>query len=115
MSLRLMESSNSEIFFCTDGHLLGNFIAQGQRNFNLRFGGASDIFARKNFLRSGGMGKSITLFLIDDKADGRIKCTIHSRSGVIFRIPRRNLPESKEFKQRVVRVKKSKIQYNWIG
>ena len=42
------------------------------------------------------MAKSISLLLLDDKADGRIKCTINSRSGVIFRIPRKDLNKSKD-------------------
>ena len=42
------------------------------------------------------MSKAISLFLIDDTADGRIKCTIGSRSEIIFRIPRENLNESKD-------------------
>ena len=41
------------------------------------------------------MAKSISLLLLDDKADGRIKCTIKGRSGVIFKIPRESLNESK--------------------
>ena len=41
------------------------------------------------------MAKTINLFLMDDTANGRIKCTIRSRSGVIFKIPRESLDESK--------------------
>ena len=41
------------------------------------------------------MAKTIILFLIDDTADGRIKCTIKGRSEIIFRIPRKDLNESK--------------------
>ena len=41
------------------------------------------------------MGKAINLFLMDDTADGRLKCTIKGRSGIIFRIPRKDLDVSK--------------------
>ena len=43
------------------------------------------------------MAKStlINLFLIDGTAHGRIKCTIKSRTGIIFRIPRKDLSKSK--------------------
>lgn len=44
------------------------------------------------------MAKTISLFLIDDTADGRIKCTIGSRSEIIFRIPRKDLNASKDLK-----------------
>ena len=40
--------------------------------------------------------KSINLFLIDGTADGRIKCRIGNGSEVIFRIPRKDLNESKD-------------------
>ena len=42
------------------------------------------------------MAKTISLFLIDDTADGRIKCTIKGRSEIIFRIPRKDLNASKD-------------------
>lgn len=44
------------------------------------------------------MAKStlINLFLLDGKANGRLKCTINSRSGIIFRIPRKDLSKSKD-------------------
>ena len=42
------------------------------------------------------MSKTISLFLMDDTADGRLKCKIHSRSGVIFKIPRKDLNVSKD-------------------
>ena len=42
------------------------------------------------------MAKTINLFLMDDTANGRIKCTISSRSGIIFRIPRKDLSKSKD-------------------
>lgn len=38
---------------------------------------------------------SINLFLIDGTANGRIKCTINSRTGIIFRIPRKDLSKCK--------------------
>lgn len=38
---------------------------------------------------------SINLFLMDGTANGRIKCTINSRTGIIFRIPRKDLPKCK--------------------
>ena len=43
------------------------------------------------------MAKStlINLFLIDGTAHGRIKCTINSRTGIIFKIPRKDLVKSK--------------------
>lgn len=40
--------------------------------------------------------KSINLFLIDGTADGRIRCRIGNGSEVIFRIPRKDLNESKD-------------------
>ena len=45
------------------------------------------------------MSKAINLFLMDDTADGRLKCKIHSRSGVIFKIPRKDLSKSKDRKE----------------
>ena len=44
------------------------------------------------------MAKStlINLFLIDGTANGRIKCTINSRTGIIFKIPRKDLSKCKE-------------------
>ena len=42
------------------------------------------------------MAKTISLFLMDGKANGRIKCTITGRSGVIFKIPRKDLGKSKD-------------------
>ena len=42
------------------------------------------------------MSKAISLLLIDDKANGRIKCTIGSRSGIVFRIPRKDLSKCKD-------------------
>ena len=42
------------------------------------------------------MAKSISLLLLDDKTNGRFKCTINSRSGIIFRIPRKDLSKSKD-------------------
>ena len=44
------------------------------------------------------MAKStlINLFLLDGKANGRLKCTINSRSGIIFRILRKDLSKSKD-------------------
>ena len=43
------------------------------------------------------MAKSIciNLFLIDGTANGRIKCTITSRTGIIFKIPRKDLAKCK--------------------
>lgn len=43
------------------------------------------------------MAKStlINLFLIDGTANGRIKCTINSRTGIIFKIPRKDLSKCK--------------------
>lgn len=38
---------------------------------------------------------SINLFLMDGTANGRIKCTINSRTGIIFRIPRKDLSKCK--------------------
>ncbi len=40
--------------------------------------------------------KNINLFLIDGTASGRIKCTINGRTGVIFKIPRKDYPKCKE-------------------
>ena len=40
--------------------------------------------------------KVINLFLIDGTANGRIKCTIKSRTGIIFKIPRKDLAKSKD-------------------
>ena len=62
----------------------------------MRFDGASDIFCVKNFLGSDGMSKTITLLLLDDTVDGRIKCSIKGRSGLIFKIPRTALDSSRE-------------------
>lgn len=44
------------------------------------------------------MAKSIAinLLLLDGVANGRIKCTINSRTGIIFRIPRKDLSNSKK-------------------
>ena len=44
------------------------------------------------------MAKStlINLFLIDGTANGRIKCTIKSRTGIIFKIPRKDLSKCKD-------------------
>lgn len=44
------------------------------------------------------MAKStlINLFLIDGTAHGRIKCTINGRTGIIFKIPRKDLNKCKE-------------------
>ena len=39
---------------------------------------------------------SINLFLIDGTAHGRIKCTINGRTGIIFKIPRKDLNKCKE-------------------
>ena len=41
-------------------------------------------------------GTLINLFLLDGTANGRMKCTIKSRTGVIFKIPRKDLAASKE-------------------
>lgn len=43
------------------------------------------------------MSKStlINLFLLDGTASGRMKCTINSRTGIIFKIPRKDLPKCK--------------------
>ena len=43
------------------------------------------------------MSKStlINLFLLDGTANGRIKCTINSRTGIIFKIPRKDLSKCK--------------------
>lgn len=38
----------------------------------------------------------INLFLLDGTANGRIKCTIDGRSGIIFKIPRKDLAKSKD-------------------
>jgi len=38
----------------------------------------------------------INLFLLDGTANGRIKCTIKSRTGIIFKIPRKDLTRGKE-------------------
>lgn len=40
--------------------------------------------------------KNINLFLIDGTASGRIKCTISGRTGVIFKIPRKDYPKCKD-------------------
>lgn len=42
------------------------------------------------------MAKTISLFLLDDKANGRLKCSINGRSGIIFKIPRKDLSKSKD-------------------
>lgn len=44
------------------------------------------------------MAKSTTinLLLLDGTASGRIKCTINSRQGIIFKIPRKDLAKCKE-------------------
>lgn len=34
---------------------------------------------------------TVNLFLIDGTADGRIKCTINNRNGILFKIPRKDL------------------------
>ena len=39
---------------------------------------------------------SINLLLLDGTANGRIKCTINSRTGIIFKIPRKDLEKCKE-------------------
>lgn len=39
---------------------------------------------------------TINLLLLDGTANGRIKCSINSRTGVIFRIPRKDLANSKK-------------------
>lgn len=39
---------------------------------------------------------TINLLLLDGTANGRIKCSINSRTGVIFRIPRKDLADSKK-------------------
>ena len=39
---------------------------------------------------------SINLLLLDGVANGRIKCTINSRTGIIFKIPRKDLEKCKE-------------------
>ncbi len=41
-------------------------------------------------------GKSINLFLLDGKANGRIKCTLANWTGVAYRIPRTELDKCKE-------------------
>lgn len=40
--------------------------------------------------------KNINLFLIDGTASGRIKCTISGRTGVIFKIPRKDYHKCKD-------------------
>lgn len=40
--------------------------------------------------------KNINLFLIDGTASGRIKCTINGRTGVIFKMPRKDYPKCKD-------------------
>lgn len=41
-------------------------------------------------------GKSINLFLMDDTANGRIKCTLANWTGVAYKIPRTELDKCKE-------------------
>jgi len=41
-------------------------------------------------------GKSINLFLMDDDASGRIKCTLANWTGVAYKIPRTELDKCKE-------------------
>lgn len=36
-------------------------------------------------------GKSINLFLMDGKADGRIKCTLANWTGIAYKIPRTDI------------------------
>jgi hypothetical protein len=43
-------------------------------------------------------GKNINLFLIDGNPDGRIKCSIANWTGVIYKIPRIKIKESKDRK-----------------
>ena len=43
-------------------------------------------------------GKSINLFLMDNKADGRIKCTLANWTGVSYKIPRVDLDKCKDRK-----------------
>lgn len=44
-------------------------------------------------------GKSINLFLMDNKADGRIKCTLANWTGVSYKIPRVDLDKCKDRKR----------------
>lgn len=41
-------------------------------------------------------GQTITLFLMDDDVSGRIKCTIAGWTGVVYKIPRKDLDMCKE-------------------
>ena len=41
-------------------------------------------------------GTLVNLFLLDGTANGRMKCTIDGRSGIIFKIPRKDLARSKD-------------------
>lgn len=41
-------------------------------------------------------GKSINLFLMDGKADGRIKCTLANWTGIAYRIPRTDIERCKD-------------------
>ncbi len=40
-------------------------------------------------------GKSINLFLMDGKVNGRVKCTLANWTGLAFKIPRTSLEECK--------------------
>jgi hypothetical protein len=41
-------------------------------------------------------GKSINLFLLDGKADGRIKCTLANWTGIAYKIPRTDIEQCKD-------------------
>lgn len=41
-------------------------------------------------------GKSINLFLMDGKADGRIKCTLANWTGIAYKIPRTDIDQCKD-------------------
>lgn len=40
------------------------------------------------------MRKSITYYLIDDDADGRIKCTYSNWTGIVLKLPRQLIKDS---------------------
>lgn len=63
----------------------------------MSFACAFDIFYRKNFLERDNVAKSktISLFLLDGTANGRIKCSINSRNEIIYKIPRKDLTKCK--------------------
>ena len=47
------------------------------------------------------MAKSINLFLIDDDPTGKIKCTLQNWTGVVYKIPRNQIENWKEWKSQI--------------